>query len=64
MAEKRKTTTSTAVKRRWNEANYSRLTIYIPKEQAEEYREKCEQLGISRSEIPKKAISEFLEEED
>lgn len=59
----RKTTTSTEVKRRWNEANYSRLTIYLPKAQAEEYKAKCERLGISQSDIPKEAINQFLREE-
>lgn len=59
----RKTTTSTEVKRRWNEANYSRLTIYLPKAQAEEYKAKCELLGISQSDIPKEAINQFLREE-
>ena len=59
----RKTTTSTEVKRRWNEANYSRLTIYLPKAQAEEYKAKCERLGISQSDVPKEAINQFLREE-
>lgn len=58
----RKTTTSTDVKRRWNEANYSRLTIYLPKAQAEEYKAKCERLGISQSDVPKEAINNFLAE--
>ena len=56
----RKTSTSTEVKRRWNEANYNRLTIYLPKAQAEEYKAKCERLGISLSDVPKEAISQFL----
>ena len=59
----RKTTTSTEVKRRWNEANYTRLTIYLPKAQAEEYKAKCERLGISQSDVPKEAISQFLRED-
>lgn len=59
----RKTTTSTEVKRRWNEANYTRLTIYLPKTQAEEYKTKCNRLGISQSDVPKEAINQFLREE-
>ena len=59
----RKKTTSTEVKRRWNESNYSRLTIYLPKAQAEEYKAKCERLGISQSDVPKEAINQFLREE-
>ena len=58
----RKTTTSTEVKRRWNEANYTRLTIYLQKSQAEEYKAKCERLGINQSEVPKEAINQFLRE--
>ena len=59
----RKTTTSTEVKRRWNEANYTRLTIYLPKAQAEEDKAKCDRLGITQSEVPKEAINQFLREE-
>ena len=60
--KKRKTTTSTEVKRRWNEANYTRLTVYLPKAQAEEYRMKCDRMGLSLSDIPKEAINDFLRE--
>lgn len=59
----RKTTTSTDVKRRWNEANYTRITVYLPKAQAEEYKAKCDRLGISLSDVPKDAINQFLREE-
>lgn len=58
----RKTTTSTAVKRRWNDAHYTRLTISLPKEEAAAYKAKCSELGISFSDIPKEAISKFLRE--
>jgi len=58
----RKTTTSSKVKDRWKAANYTRLTVYLPKAQAEAYKEKCARLGISLSEVPKEAISEFLRE--
>lgn len=59
----RKTTTSTEVKRRWNEANYTRVTIYLPKAQAEEYKAKCARLGMNQSDVPKEAISQFLRED-
>ena len=59
---KRKTTTSNEVKDRWKAANYTRLTVYLPKSQAEEYKVKCDHLGISLSDIPKKAIENFLSE--
>ena len=59
---KRKTVTSTAVKRRWNDAHYTRLTISLDKEDAARYKEKCTALGLSLSDIPKKAILDFLSE--
>ena len=58
----RKTTTSNAVKDRWKAANYDRLTLYLPKEDAAKYKQKCAELGKSLSDIPKEAIYKFLNE--
>ena len=52
--------TSTAVKARWNAENYSRLVIYLPKEDAAAYKAKCEEQGRGMSEIPKEAIYKFM----
>ena len=52
--------TSNEVKDRWKAANYTRLTIYLPKADAEHYKEKCEAEGKSLSDVPKEAIYKFL----
>ena len=56
----RKTTTSAAVKDRWKAANYTRVTIYLPKKDAEEYKDKCVKENLSLSDVPKDAIYKFL----
>lgn len=61
--EKRKTTTSNAVKDRWKSENYTRVNIYLPKQDAAEYKAKCTEKQISLSDIPKAAIYKFLREE-
>lgn len=59
----RKTTTSNEVKDRWKAANYTRINIYLPKEDAAAYKEKCYSLQMSLSDVPKEAIYKFLREE-
>ena len=56
----RKTTTSTEVKERWKAANYTRVNIYLPKEDAAAYKEKCASENLNLSDIPKEAIYKFL----
>ena len=56
----RKNTTSNAVKDRWKAENYTRINIYLPKEDAVEYKEKCAAEGFNLSDIPKEAIYKFL----
>lgn len=58
----RKTTTSSEVKNRWNAAHYTRLTIVLDKDDAAAYKAKCEQAGMSYSDVPKEAIYDFLRE--
>lgn len=61
MAEgKRKTKTSTAVKRRYNEKTYTMIAANVPKELAAAFKEKCAAEGISQAQIIKKAIEDFL----
>ena len=60
MAEKRKTTTSTAVKMRYNNSVYDRMLFWIPKEDAAAFREKCAKEGIPMAQVVKKAISDFI----
>lgn len=59
---KRKTTTSTAVKARYNKKTYGAVTAYVPKEMAEAFKTKCVTEGISQAQIIKKAIEAFLNE--
>lgn len=58
--EKRKTRTSTEVKRRYNEKTYTLISASIPKETAAAFKEKCAAEGIPQAQIIKKAIEDFL----
>lgn len=58
----RKTTTSNEVKDRWKAANYTRVNIYLPKDDAAAYKQKCNERGMALSDIPKDAIYKFLGE--
>lgn len=60
MAEKRKTTTSSAVKQRYNQKTYDVISIRVPKNMAEAFKAKCAADGIPQAQIIKKAIEEFL----
>ncbi|MCM1225443.1 MAG: ribbon-helix-helix domain-containing protein [Lachnospiraceae bacterium] len=63
MAEgKRKTHTSTEVKRRYNEKTYTLISASIPKETAAAFKEKCAAEGIPQAQIIKRAIEQFLSE--
>ena len=48
---KRKTTTSTEVKRRYNEKTYTRLVVDAPKETAEAFKEKCRATGTAQRQV-------------
>ena len=61
MAEgKRKSETSSAVKRRYNQKTYGAVTAYVPKDLAADFKEKCVAEGVSQAQIIKKAIEDFL----
>lgn len=60
--EKRKTKTSTAVKRRYNEKTYTIISAGVPKEMAARFKEKCATEGIPQAQVIKRAITEFLGE--
>lgn len=61
---KRKTHTSTEVKDRYNKKTYTRIAFSVKKEVAEEYKEKCKQLGITYSQAFHEAIDEILSKEE
>lgn len=57
---KRKTRTSTEVKRRYNEKKYTLISASVPKETAAAFKAKCAAEGIPQAQIIKKAIEDFL----
>lgn len=59
---KRKTKTSSAVKRRYNQKTYDAVTAQVPKEMAAAFKAKCKETGISQAQVIKTAIAQFLEE--
>lgn len=59
---KRKTHTSTEVKRRYNAKTYTQISASVPKEMAAAFKEKCATEGIPQAQIIKKAIEQFLEQ--
>ena len=58
----RKTTTSTEVKRRYNEKTYTRIYLQVPKDQGERFKEKCKRENTSQASVLKEAIEKFLED--
>ena len=58
--EKRKTTTSTTVKNRYNKKVYDSIIVRVPKEMAQAFKEKCAAEGIPQAQIIKDAINKFL----
>ena len=60
MDGKRKTKTSTEVKRRYNDKTYTQISASVPKETAAAFKEKCAAEGIPQAQIIKKAIEDFL----
>lgn len=60
---KRKTHTSTEVKRRYNEKTYTLISASVPKAMAEAFKAKCAERGIAQAQVIKQAISAFLAEE-
>ena len=62
MEEKRKTFTSTEVKRRYNEKTYTIISASIPKEKAAAFKKRCAEKEIAQAQVIKKAIDQFLAE--
>lgn len=60
MAEKRKTTTSTEVKYRYNKKTYDTIAVSVPKDTAKAFKEKCAAEGIPQAQVIKAAITAFL----
>lgn len=60
--EKRKTTTSSAVKRKYNNKVYSVVKAELPKELVADFKELCKEKGVSQASIIKNALEEFINE--
>lgn len=60
--KKRKTHTSTDVKRRYNEKMYDRIGLSVPKELAAAFKAKCAAEGVSQAQVLKRAIEAYLAE--
>lgn len=58
----RKSTTSTAVKARYNNKVYDVISVRVPKEMAAAFKLKCSETGIAQAQIIKNAIEDFLNE--
>ena len=58
--EKRKTSTSSAVKNRYNNKVYSSIHCMLPKELVASFKEKCAKDGISQAQVIREAIEAFL----
>lgn len=59
-AKKRKTHTSTAVKRRYAQKVYESMRFDIPKQLAADFRQKCADEGVSMASVVKDAMSAFV----
>ena len=57
-----KTTTSTAVKRRYNNKVYSQIKVELPKDLVATFKAKCVDVGVSQASVFKEAIEKFLAE--
>ncbi len=56
----RKTTTSTEVKRRYNDKVYSRIVAELPKDTVAAFKAKCKERGVSQARVILDAIENFL----
>lgn len=59
---KRKTHTSTAVKNRYNKKTYTKFSVAVRKDIAEKYKSKCDELGMTYSQLIHETISNFIDD--
>jgi len=60
ITKKRKTTTSSAVKRKYNSKVYSPIRAELPKELVANFKLATKQQGVSVASVLKKSIEEYL----
>ena len=53
---------STISKRRYNNKTYSVAQAWLPKELVAEFKDKCEEVGVSQASVFKEAMEEFIAE--
>lgn len=58
--QKRKTKTSSAVKAKYNQKTYDTISVRIPKDLAQAFRQKCKKENISQAKIIKNAIQKYI----
>lgn len=56
----RKTKTSTAVKRRYNNKMYSQIKFELPKELVAQFKDSCKANGVSQASVIKKAMEDYI----
>ena len=61
---KRKTHTSSEVKRRYNQKTYTAVTAMLPKELAAAFKTRCAEQGVSQASVIKSAVEKFLMESE
>lgn len=48
--------------RKYNEKNYSQVTVHAPKNFCAAFKAKCKEKGVSQAEVLKKAMQDFIDE--
>lgn len=54
-------TSATRAKTKYNAANYTRVVLFLPKDDATAYKAKCAADGVNMSDIPKAAIADYMD---
>lgn len=60
---RRKTTTSSAVKARYNKKVYAPVQAQLPKDIVAAFKSKCADRGVSQAQVLREAIEAFLAQE-
>ena len=56
--------TSTAVKQRYLDKTYDRVSVRLPKDLVQAFKEACTARGISQAQVVRSAIEDFLDESE
>lgn len=61
---KKKHTTSTAVKYRYNQKTYSQIACLLPKQLVADFKAKCKENGEPQARVIRRALEEYLKSDD